>query len=266
MELLSLSTTQWNAWIDQFFLPLVRILGVLATAPVLGQTPAPVQTRIGLGLALTLVIAPVLPQTGMATSLASAAGMLLLLQQLVVGLLLGFMVNMTFGAATMAGELAGLQMGLGFASFYDPVHAAFQPLVGQFLSILFSLIFITMDGHLMVIEALVQTFHQIPLDPSLGFHGQGWHVALEWSVELFVDALRLSLPVLAALLMTNLGLGVLTRSAPQLNLFAVGFPLTLAVGFLVLELALPAMPTLLERMIHDSLDAGLRTVTTLLHP
>lgn len=265
MDVLTVSTVQWNGWIDQFFLPLVRILGVLGTVPVMGQMPVPVHVRLGLGLALTLVIAPVLPPAAMAVSLASAVGVLLILQQLMVGLLLGFMVSLTFAAVTMAGELAGLQMGLGFASFYDPVHSAFQPVVGQFLSVLFSLFFISMDGHLLVIEALVKTFEQIPIDPAVQFHALGWHTGLDWGVALLVDALRLSLPVLASLLMTNLGLGVLTRAAPQLNLFAVGFPVTLAVGFIIIELALPGFPALLERMVHASLEAGLQVTHVLLH-
>lgn len=265
MDLITVSTDQWNAWIDQFFLPLVRILGVLATAPVIGQTQAPVQTRLGLGLALTLLMAPLLPHAASPVSLASGAGLWLLVQQLAVGLVLGFMVNLTFSAITLAGELAGLQMGLGFASFYDPVHAAFQPVVGQFLNILFSLIFITIDGHLWVIETLVESFHQVPLDPALQFHAQGWHMALEWSMALFVDALRLALPVLTALLMTNLGLGVLTRSAPQLNLFAVGFPVTLAAGFMILELSLPNLPLFVTRLTQGSLQAALNAVTGLLH-
>ena len=265
MELLTVSTDQWNAWISQFFLPLTRILGMLATAPVIGQTPVPIQTRLGLGVALTLVIAPLLTPSEASVSLASLTGAWLLIQQLMVGLILGFMVNLIFAAVTMAGEFAGLQMGLGFASFYDPVHAAFQPVVAQFLNILFSLIFITLDGHLQVIHALVETFHQIPIDPVMQLHAQGWQTGLMWAVSLFVDSLRLSLPVLTAMLITNLGLGVLNRSAPQLNLFAVGFPVTLAVGFIILELALPKLPTCVARMTQESLEAALHVVNDLVH-
>ena len=265
MDLLTVTSTQWDTWIAQFFLPLARILSVLATAPVLGQSPAPVQVRIGLGLALTMVIAPVLPPTHPSVSLVSLEGVMLLLEQIGIGLILGFCLNVVFAAVTMAGDMMGLQMGLGFASFYDPAHATFRPLVGQFLTVLFTLIFLSMEGHLLVIEALADSFQQIPLDPALQFHAQGWQVGLIWAGALFVDALRLSLPVLAALLVTNLGLGVLTRAAPQLNLFAVGFPLTLAVGFIVLDFSLPVLPVLAERMIRDSIEMGLRMTTGLLH-
>ncbi len=108
-------------------------------------------------------------------------------------------------------------------------------------------------------------FGKFPLDPALQFDSQGWQTGLVWAGSLFVDALRLSLPVLAALLVTNLGLGVLTRAAPQLNLFAVGFPLTLAVGFIVLDFSLPVLPVLAERMIRAGIEVGLRMTAGLLH-
>ncbi|NDU85638.1 MAG: flagellar biosynthetic protein FliR [Ferrovum sp.] len=264
MDVLSVSSDQWNGWIDQFFLPLTRILALIATAPLIGQAAVPLQARLGLGLALTFVIAPGIdPHHGV--SLASAEGGLLILEQILVGAVLGFSVNLIFAAVTMAGELSGLQMGLGFASFYDPLHATFQPLIGQFLNILFSLIFLSLDGHLLVIDALADSFRTVPLEPALHLHAQGWHMALALASTLFAEAIRLSLPILAALMITNLALGVLTRAAPQLNLFAVGFPVTLAVGFIVLDFSLPTLPALAERIIRSSLVASAGLIQRLLY-
>ncbi|EQD34136.1 Type III secretion system inner membrane R protein [mine drainage metagenome] len=132
MDLLTVTSTQWDAWIAQFFLPLARILSVLATAPVLGQSPAPVQVRIGLGLALTLVIAPALPPTHPSVSLVTLEGGMLLLEQIGIGLILGFCLNIVFAAVTMAGDMMGLQMGLGLPVSMIPPMQLFDPWLDSF--------------------------------------------------------------------------------------------------------------------------------------
>ena len=160
--------------------------------------------------------------------------------------------RVVFVAVEMAGELIGLQMGLGFATFFDPGNASDIPVVGQFLGLVVSLFFLTLNGHLQMISLLSQSFSALPISAA-ALAATGFTALVSWGGEIFAAGLLLALPLLAALLIANLALGILTRAAPQLNIFAVGFPLTLATGLLVLGLALPYFAPVLERMIQDGL-------------
>jgi flagellar biosynthetic protein FliR len=187
----------------------------------------------------------------------SQAGVLILAQQVVIGLAMGFTMRIVFTAVEMAGELVGLQMGLGFATFFDPENAGDIPVVGQFLGLIATLFFLVLNGHLQMISLLSQSFSALPISGD-GIAAAGFTTLVHWGGEIFAAGLLLSLPLLAALLITNLALGILSRAAPQLNIFAVGFPLTLAIGLLVLGLALPYFAPILERMIQEALQMMLQ--------
>ena len=161
--------------------------------------------------------------------------------------------RIVFVAVEMAGELVGLQMGLGFATFFDSENAGHIPVVGQFLGLVATLFFLTLNGHLQMISLLSQSFSALPISGA-ALAATGFRTLVSWGGEIFAAGLLLALPLLAALLITNLALGILTRAAPQLNIFTVGFPLTLAIGLLVLGLALPYLAPVLERMIQDGLQ------------
>jgi flagellar biosynthetic protein FliR len=173
-----------------------------------------------------------------------------------IGLAMGFAMQVVFHAAEMAGELIGLQMGLGFATLYDASVPGMIPVIGQYLGIVVSLAFLAIDGHLLLLSALVESFQVLPFAPLSA--PSGLLALVEWGGSIFSYSLALSLPLLAALLITNLALGVLTRAAPQLNIFAVGFPLTILMGLLVLALALPYFAPTLERQFMEGLAAMLR--------
>ena len=251
--MLSVTSAQWLAWIAAFVFPLARILAVVASTPILGDREVSLQTRIGLALLLTVLVSPSL-QIGADLDPGSAQGILILLEQILIGTVMGFSIRVVFAAAEMAGEVTGLQMGLGFASFYDPQNASFQPVLSQFLGVLMSLLFLSMNGHLYVLSALVDSFHTVPVT-AVPPHALGLQTLVSWAGSLFLDALQIALPLLAVLMMTNIALGVLTRSSPQLNLFAVGFPITLAAGFLALTLSLPYFKPLAERFTMAGLSA-----------
>ena len=251
--MISVTSAQWSDWISLFLFPLTRILAAIGTAPLLGDREVPLQVRIGLGLLLTILVAPNL-KIEQGLDPGSAEGLLILLEQIMVGVIMGFSIRIIFAGVEMAGEVIGLQMGLGFASFYDPKNASFQPVLSQFLGVIMTLIFLSMNGHLSLLAALNDSFAVAPIHAALPA-GTGLHTLIAWSGSLFLDALQIALPLLAALIMTNLALGVLTRSAPQLNLFAVGFPITLAVGFFVLTLSLPYFRPLILHFITTGLDA-----------
>ncbi len=250
--MITFTTAQLDAWLGTLLWPFVRFLALLSSAPVLGHRSVPVRVKIGLAMLLTLIVAPNLPAIG-AVPLGTSQGIALLLQQLAVGLALGFSVSLVFSAIEMAGDLIGLQMGLSFASFIDPESANQSPLIGSFLNLLAMLIFLTIDGHLMMVDALVNSFASVPI----GVEVRGmidWQQLVTWGTQVFMLGLQLALPVLAAVFLSNLALGVLTRAAPQLNLFAIGFPITLLLGLLILWIALPHFGPFLEQALYKGMN------------
>lgn len=254
--MLSFTSAQWSAWIVAFVFPLARILALIASSPVLGNKQVPVHVKVGLSVLITIIVAPTL-RIQPDIEPASAIGIFILLQQIMVGLAMGLAMRVVFSTVEMAGEVSGLQMGLGFASFYDPQHASFSPVLAQFLGIIAALAFLGMNGHLYMLAALANSFTAFPISTALP-SAQALHTLAVWVGSIFTYSLQLSLPLLGALLLANLALGILTRTAPQLNLFAVGFPITLAVGFFVLILSFPYFQPLMERLIDGGVNQMLR--------
>lgn len=259
--MITVTSAQLAHWLALFVFPLTRILALISTAPILGDQQVPVRVKVGLALILTFIVAPTLDvQPGI--EIASAAGLMVLMQQILAGVAIGFTMRLILTAAEMSGEITGLQMGLGFASFYDAANASFTPVVGQFLTILLSLAFLALNGHLYMLEALVESFHTFPISTDVP-HAIALHDMAAWGGSIFVYALQFSMPIIGALLITNLALAILTRSAPQLNIFQIGFPITLAIGFAALLLTIPYFAPLLEHIVRISLDTASRTVVML---
>lgn len=251
--MLTFSDAQLDAWLAAIFFPLARILGLLVTAPVFNNTALPVRIRLVLGLAVALALVPALPPQAPIAP-ASWNGLLILMQQSLIGIALGFTMRIVFAAVDIAGELIGLQMGLSFAVFYDPQNAAQTPIVGELVSLLTILIFLALNGHLMMLALLAQSFTSLPIGPE-PFAAARWGDLTHMGAMLFSAGVLLSLPLIAALLITNIALGVLTKAAPQLNLFAVGFPVTIVVGFTALALAMPYFAPFLERLFEQGFSA-----------
>lgn len=249
--MVSISSELLQTWVISLLWPLTRVLGVIATAPIFSHNSIPNQVKLGLGLMLTLIIMPTLsplPQF----EIFSFKGLLILVQQLVIGLAIGFSMRLVFSAVDLAGQLIGMSMGLGFASFYDPQSQGQSTAVNQFLVLLTMLIFLGLDGHLMIVTAVANSFISMPI----ALDGGGINpmkIAL-WGETIFSAGLMLALPAVAALLITNMALGILTRTAPQLNLFGIGFPITLSVGFVALALALPGMLKPIENFIEQGVS------------
>jgi flagellar biosynthetic protein FliR len=250
--MISVTSAQLTAWIAAFFFPLARILALISSAPVLGNKQIPIRIKVGLAMIITVVVAPTVNMPANIEP-ASAIGLLVMAQQVLIGLAMGFCMRLIFTAIEMAGDLAGMQMGLGFASFYDPVNAAYSPVIAQFLGILTTLAFLGFNGHLYMLASLADSFQAFPISATLP-SATAFRTMAESGGIIFAHALQLSMPLIGALMITNLALGILTRSAPQLNIFAVGFPITLTVGFATLALSLPYLAPLLDHIIHESVD------------
>jgi flagellar biosynthetic protein FliR len=251
----TIGAAELEAFLAAWFYPFVRIAALATSAPIFSHRSVPRVTRVALAALVTALVAPTLPATPFVSPF-SAAGVVLIVQQILIGVALGFAMQIVFAAADLAGEIIGLQMGLSFGTFIDARNADPVPIVGAFLSLTMMLVFLALNGHLMLLAGLVGTFESFPVG---GFKATG---ALDTRLlvmagrDLFALGVQLALPVIGAMLLINLALGVLTRTAPQLNLFAVGFPVTLATGLAMLALAMPFVVPAME-------SALLRTLSTL---
>ena len=256
--MLQITTAQWYGWIAAFMFPFLRILGLIVAEPVLGNRSVPVAAKLGLALFLTLLVAPLLPPMPPVEP-ASAAGMMVGVQQLLIGLAMGFCIRIALTAAQTAGQLAGLQMGLGFAVFFDPHTPAQTVVLGQFVGLFAILVFLSLNGHHVALSALVESFRALPISaapPS----ALGLREVVEWGGVIFSAGLLISLPVVAALLIASIAVGVMTRAAPQLNIFAVGFPITLATGLVALYLAAPYLGPALANLFEQAVLAMARVL------
>lgn len=249
--MITLTSAELNTWIASFLWPLTRILGLIAIAPLFGNLSVPVRVKLGLGIMLALVIAPTVPALPAADPM-SLAGMLVLMQELVIGLAMGFAMRVVFAAVEMAGEICGLTMGFGFATFFDPQTRARSSAIAQFLALLTLMVFLATNIHLMMLSTLAESFITMPVSASPA-GAVGFRALANWGGLIFSAGVQLSLPVIAALLLINIALGILTRAAPQLNLFGIGFPVTLGAGFIVLMLMLPYLATPLEKLFNEGL-------------
>ncbi|MCA1978190.1 MAG: flagellar biosynthetic protein FliR [Thiobacillus sp.] len=259
--MLSFTDAQLNAWLTAFVWPLVRILGLVMVAPVFGHRSVPAQVKIGLGVFLALIVSPTLPAMP-DVGLGSWQGLLILVQQLLIGIAIGFTMRVAFAAVEAAGEIVGLQMGLGFASFYDPQSAGQTLVLARFFNLLAMLIFLATNAHLLLLGVLVESFQSLPVSAA-PLAAAGFRNVAGYGSAIFAVGLQIALPVIAILLMTNLALGILTRSAPQLNVFAIGFPITLGVGLIVLDLSMPFFVLQFEGMIRKTLQVGTLVAQTL---
>ena len=250
--MITLTSAELNTWIATLLWPLTRILGLIAVAPVFGNTSLPVQVKIGIGVMLTLIVAPTIPALP-AVEPMSLPGLLILVQQLIIGLGMGFAMRIIFAAVDMAGAITGMTMGLSFASFFDPQSHGQSNFISQFMAILATLAFLAINGHLLLLSVLAHSFFTLPISTS-PMEGQIFRHIADWGGIVFSAGVQLSMPMVAALLITNISLGILTRAAPQLNLFGIGFPITLTVGFFVIGLALPYMATPLERLFQQGIE------------
>jgi flagellar biosynthetic protein FliR len=209
---------------------------------------------VALGVLLAAVIAPTVEAIPAADP-TSWAGLLILVKELLIGVAMGFAMRIVFAAIEYAGEVASQTMGLGFAVFFDPNSHGRSSAVGQFLALVATMAFLAVNAHLVLLAALAESFVALPIT-STPFSGNAPLELVRWGGRIFSAGLQLSLPIIAALLITNVSLGILTRAAPQLNIFGIGFPITLGVGFLTLSLALPYLGTPIVNLFNQGIEAG----------
>lgn len=235
--MISVTDTQILAWIAGFLLPLFRVLAMISSAPVLSSRSFPTRAKVALAGLVALVASPFAGSVD-PTALAGPALMVLVAREVMIGAMIGFAARMMFAAFELAGEAIGLQMGLSFAGFFDPQSGGNGNAVGRFVNTIAMLTFVAVNGPLAMIATVIQSMTVFPVgEPSFAFLGT--HSPAQLGGEVFALGVNLALPFLALLMFVNIALGVISRVAPQLSIFAVGFPVTVGAGLLLLTVGLP---------------------------
>lgn len=250
--MLSVSATQLDAWLAALMFPLARLLGLFAAAPIFSNRGVSVRVRLAIGMGVALALLPVMPAMP-AVPPAAGIGLMIFVQQIFIGVAIGFMMRIVFATVDLAGALIGMQMGLSFAIFFDPDAGGQTAVLSDFLALLTTLLFLAVNGHLLLIEVLVRSFEWLPIGTDI-VRAQGWAYVARAGATVFAAGLLLALPVMGILLVANISLGVLTRAAPQLNLFAVGFPITLTAGFIGVLLMLTNFAPVLQSLFDGGFD------------
>lgn len=256
---MDISLDNITAWIGDFFWPFLRIGALFMVAPVFGARTVPVRIRIMLAVLMTIILLPNLPFAEAFEPL-SPQGILLVVQQIAIGIVMGLILQILFSALLMAGQTMATTMGLGFASSVDPQNGVQVTMLGQLYLMLGTLYFLAMDGHLLLLEVMANSFIYLPVGSPLN-GGQIFGDIAMFTSELFLAAVLLSLPVMVGVLLVNLAFGVITRAAPQLNIFAVGFPTTMLAGFVLMFFSIPLLVPLLQNLF----DTGFAFMRTLVN-
>ncbi len=236
--------------------PFARVTGLLLIAPLIGSSYIPLYIKILVATAITIFIFPLVEFPAEVDPL-TLNGVAILAQQIMIGLTIGLIMQVAFSAITIAGENIALTMGLGFASMTDPANGVTIPVVSQIMTVFASLYFLALNGHIALIELLVNSFITLPLN---GIFSLDTAMAVaEWGGRMFIGALLVSIPAVTALLVVNISMGLMTRVAPQMNVFSVGFPLTMMLGFIFIAISIP----MIMRIFQDILEQSAEYITVL---
>ena len=237
--MLTFTEAQVLAWISPLLWPFLRVLALFGALPLFAQRGVPMRIRVALAFLIAFCAQASLPAMPV-VALDSSQALLMVAQQAVIGMSLGFAVRIVFSAVEFAGELIGLQMGLNFAGFFNPMTGGEATATSRFFGVSVSWLFIVINGHLLLIAAVVQSFQAFPVsaEPFAFLRTVQPQV---WGAEVFRLGLWIALPLVAMLLFVNLVLGIVSRVAQQMNVFAIGFPITVSVGLGGILLTLPLM-------------------------
>jgi flagellar biosynthetic protein FliR len=254
----TLNAADVSMWVGRLWWPMLRVGGFVLAAPIASETTIPGFVKIVMSLSLAFLMAP-LVQVPAALSIFSAAGLLAALQEVLIGVAIGMVVQLAFEALIFAGQSVSLTMGLGFATLVDPQRGAQTTVLGQMFMIFGMLTYLAINGHLVLLATLAESFQTLPIGVAHIDAGFLLSVVL-WGARVFESGLLIALPAVIALVIVNLALGVVTRAAPQLNLFGIGFTITLMCGFFVLIAGLDGIMGGISSLINSALTAAAELV------
>jgi flagellar biosynthetic protein FliR len=249
---ITLSEAQLTEWLSPLMWPFLRTLAVFTSAPVFSSRAFPVRARIALAFFVALAAQPTLGSQPV-ISITGAGAMGAVAQQVGVGLAIGFVVRVVFAAVELAGEVVGFQMGLNFASFFDPSLNTQSSAVARFFGQMASFMFVVMNGPMLVLMAVLTSFVSFPVDQN--FLEALKHMKIvDLGADLFASGLWIALPMVGMLMFANLALGVVSRVAPQMNIYAIGFPITLTVGLVGMAATLPMLDQPFMALMAKAID------------
>lgn len=246
------SSTELLSQLGILIWPFFRISSLVISMPLFGSRLLPARLKVVFSVALTLAIAPHIPPIEN-VEMFSINGGIVAMQQIFIGLAMGFALQLVFSVFVLAGQVIALTMGLGFASLNDPITGVSVPSVSQFYTIFVTLLFLAMNGHLIMIEVIARSFVDLPVAQT-GLSMEAVWKLLSWTKYVFSGAVLIALPAMASLLLVNIGFGVMTRAAPQLNIFAIGFPVIMTIGFVILMFSLPSTIPLFENLLDSNYE------------
>ncbi len=261
MEVLDFTAAELGGYLGQFLWPFFRIAGFLMVAPVIGSQLVPVRIRMMIAFMLTVIIVPVLPPMPQLEGLSLAA-FTLIAQQVLIGVSLGFFMQLVFHTLVLAGQMIAMQMGLGFASMVDPSNGISVAVVSTFYLLFITILFVSLNGHLTLLQVIATSFYSLPINTEFSFVGTSLLAIVESISWIFSSSMVIALPALTALLITNFAFGIMTRAAPQLNIFALGFPVSLLFGIFLIWLTLPAITDAARNLF----DEGFVRINQLIDP
>lgn len=224
------------AWLAGFMWPFLRISAFVATMPIFGSKVVPVRIRVAVAVILTISVTSLIPAVPK-IDLFSATSFMISINQVLIGVTMAFIFHLVFSLFVMGGQIIAMQMGLGFASMIDPQNGVQVPVISQFFVLMITLLFFTLDGHLAMVSLVLDSFKALPINEEFVLQENWWNIVL-WAKEMFANAVKLSLPVVVIILLVNMAFGIVTRAAPQFNIFAVGFPFMILVGFVAVYFSL----------------------------
>jgi flagellar biosynthesis protein FliR len=251
-----IEAAELTRWIGSFAWALSRVSGLILMAPVLSGNTIPVNQKVGLAILLVVVISPLAPS---GLDAFSGAGIVTMAQQLLIGALIGFVLKLVFEAVSFGAQLIATAMNLSFAEVVNPQGGGSTTVLSSIYTAIVTLLFLALDGHLQLIGLLADSFRTMPISPGAIGGEQLWGV-LSWSSHLFSGALRVALPAVTALLVVNVGFGAISRASPSMNLFAVGFPITVSLGLVAMWLSLRQLPGTFDAMSADAWETMRRLV------
>ena len=258
MQPVVLTAADVSTWVGRLWWPTLRVGGFVLAAPIASENTIPRLVKIVMSVALAFLMSPMV-QVPAGLSIFSGAGLLAAVQEVLVGVSIGLVVQLAFEALIFAGQSISLSMGLGFATLVDPQRGAQTTVIGQMFMIMGILAYLAMNGHLVLLGVLAESFHTLPIGSTPVGPDFLLSVVL-WGAHVFESGLLIALPAVIALVIVNLALGVVTRAAPQLNLFGIGFTVTLLCGFFVLIVGLDGVMAGIMNLINSALGAAAELV------
>jgi len=249
--MIAVTSMELNTWMVAFLWPFLRIGAMFSAAPVFGARMVPVKVRAALALVMSLMMAPVVVQDLPVIELFSAEGLMVAVQQILIGLAMGFTLQLVFSAIVIAAQSIAMSMGLGFANAVDPQNGVQVPVVAQYYLTLATLMFLALNGHLILVQILVDSFQSLPIGQAGLTPADIWAL-VGWGGRMFAGAVAIALTAMASLLLVNLAFGVMSRAAPQLNIFGVGFPVMMLTGFVIIMLSVPGMTPHVSNLMQDA--------------